>query len=67
MKARITFRSEIVIEGKDISEIRDKWFKLNIYSNEANALGMRFIETNSVEDAETFEDIKSKLVEDVVY
>ena len=67
MKARITFRSEIVIEGKDISEIRDKWFKLNIYSNEANALGMRFIETNSVEDAETFEDIKSKLVEDVDY
>lgn len=67
MKARITFRSEIIIEGKDISEIRDKWFKLNIYSNEAKELGMRFIETNSVEDAETFEDIKSKLVENVDY
>ncbi len=57
MKIRITFRSECYIEGDTLAEIRDKYETTNIYSEEfLENLDGDFVETMTVEDADTYED-----------
>lgn len=53
MELRITFRSEIYIEGETMQDCIDKWGKMSdedIYNKSS------FVEINSIEDAGTFED-----------
>jgi hypothetical protein len=54
MKARITFRSEIVVEGNDLEEIKQKFEGLNLCTKEGNG---DFVELVSVEDNDTYEDL----------
>ena len=61
MKVRITFRSEIVIEGENIDSIAAKWRSLPIFSPAAESCGAEFIEIDSVEDAETHQEIIGKI------
>lgn len=62
MEVRITFRSEIYIEGKDMAEISRKWDSIELFSHEANLAGACEIELNSVEDAETYEDVMTEFI-----
>jgi len=54
MKARITFRSEIVVEGNNLEEIKQKFEGLNLCTKEGNG---DFVELVSVEDNDTFTDL----------
>jgi len=59
MLARITFRSEVYVEGKTIAHIKKKFEQMDLYNKTAekeNELG--FIEINTVEDGETYDDLK---------
>lgn len=56
MEVRITFRSEVFIEGKDLAEIKRKWEELDLNNNSC----MEFVELCSVEDADTYEDIETE-------
>ena len=57
MEVRITFRSEIFLEGKDMKEIVSKWEDMELFSKEANEAYASEIEVVSVEDAETYDDL----------
>jgi hypothetical protein len=57
MEVRITFRSEIFLEGKDMKEIVEKWENIRLFSGEAVAEGANFIEVDTVEDADTYDDM----------
>ena len=61
MEARITFRSEIYIEGKDIGDIEDKFQNTPLFSADAlEKYGAEFIEVVSVEDADSNKDLTNK-------
>ena len=60
MKVRITFRSEIFIDGKDMKEIVSKWANLQLFSSEASVYDADLFEVSSVEDAETHNDVMDK-------
>lgn len=62
MEVRITFRSEIYLEGKDMAEISRKWDSIELFSKEANEAYACEIELNSVEDAETCEDVMTEFI-----
>ena len=54
MTARITFRSEMYIEGNSIEEIMEKFDSFPIFSVDAlEDASAEYIELVSVEDAET--------------
>ena len=57
MEVRITFRSEIFLDGKDMKEIVEKWENIRLFSGEAVAEGADFIEVDTVEDADTYDDM----------
>lgn len=61
MEVRITFRSEVFIEGDNMKEIREKFEELPLYSADAleNA-SADFCEVVSVEDTETSEDLENE-------
>lgn len=57
MLVRITFRSECYVEGDDMAEIRDRFENAGIYSVDfLERLDGDFVETMTIEDAETYED-----------
>lgn len=63
MKARITYRYEIFIEGKDLNDIRRKWYDIDLRPKFVDVApeGVEdggFIEVVSAEDADTYEDLK---------
>lgn len=60
MKARITFRSEIYIDGDDAKDIMRKFMLMNLYSKEAISHSIDFVEINSMEDEDNI-DILSEL------
>ena len=61
MEVRITYRSEIYIEGENLKEIREKWESLNLEPKEAvedeAVTEFGFVEVTSIEDADTYEDL----------
>ena len=57
MKVRIAFRSDIVLEGETMQEIKEAWDSLPLYSEEACNKGMEFLEMDAVEDGDTNEDL----------
>lgn len=60
MKVRITFKSEIVIEGKDLGEVKAKFEEIPIFSSAALENNAEYIETVSVEDNDTYEDLSGQ-------
>ena len=63
MEVRITYRSEIYIKGDSLDEIKRKFETLSLDPNDASDESVTdycFIEITSVEDAMTYEDLKSK-------
>ena len=63
MKVRIVFSSEIVIDGENIDQVREKWEDLSIFSKEATKSGVEFAEVVAVENAETNEDMSDEWCE----
>ena len=61
MTVRISFRSEIYLEGKTLAEIRDKFENLPFYEikdvNGKDVYDYGFCELVTVEDADTYKDI----------
>lgn len=64
MIARITFRSEIYLEGDTLSEIRDKFENFPFYDikdiNGKDVYDYGFCEIVSVEDGNTYNDIMNQ-------
>jgi hypothetical protein len=63
MTARITFRSEIFIEGKNLKEIRDKFETLPFYDidfNDDKVYDYGYCEYISVENADSYKDIMNE-------
>lgn len=65
-RVRITFRSEVIIEGNTLNEINEKWQNLPLFSNDAEECGAEFIEVVSTEDAETYEEVNLDECDDEV-
>ena len=58
MEVRITFRSEIVITGETLADCAKQWEQMELFSDEAKQHEACQIELVSVEDAETYKDIR---------
>lgn len=59
MEVRITYRSEIYLEGENLEEIKQKFESLNldpIDKDDDSVSDYGFIEITTVEDADTYED-----------
>ena len=59
MEVRITFRSEVYINGDSLEDVSKKWESMELFSDEANDCGACEIELVSVEDEDN-NDIKSE-------
>ena len=58
---RITFRSEVIIQAESIEEAKHKWEACELYSDQAKKdLCADFIEIDSIEDADTYDDLTDK-------
>lgn len=63
MTVRITFRSEIFIEGKNLKEIRNKFENLPLYDidfEDDKVSDYGYCELVSVEDADSNEDLENE-------
>lgn len=63
MEARITYRSEIYIEGDTLGDIKDTFETLNLDPVSKNDIGVTdygYVELVSVEDADTYKDLMDK-------
>lgn len=61
MRVRITFRSEIYIEGDSLQDVRSQYESLPIYNDETvENNGLAYVEDVSVEDTETGEDLDNE-------
>lgn len=56
-QVRITFRAEVYVEGETFAECKEKFESMNIFVPESKS---RFIETVSIEDADTFKNIEEE-------
>lgn len=57
MRVRIKFDADLVIEGKDMKEVRQNWESLPLFRKEAMECGLEFGEIILIEDADTYEDL----------
>lgn len=53
MKLRITFRSEMYVEGETMEDCISQWERTPLYPPKTNC---SFVEISSIEDADTYED-----------
>ena len=62
MEVRITYRSEIYIQGDTLEDIKKTWENINLddVKHEENVSDYGFVELMSVEDADSYEDLTSK-------
>ena len=61
MEVRITFRSEVYIEGDTLQDIKEKWESMPLFSEDAlNNANAEFLEEVSVEDAKNYKDLMDK-------
>lgn len=61
MRVRITFRSEISIEGKDLAEVVSKFEGMPLFSADALEEGCaEYLEMVSMDDEDTGEDLMLK-------
>lgn len=56
MEARITFRAEIFIKGKNLDEIEQKWEDMPLFSSDALECGADYVELDSIEEVSTCEE-----------
>ena len=61
---RISFKSKILISGKDNEDIMLKFANMNLYSEEAKKYHIGFINIDSVEDTKTNKDVFDDGMED---
>ena len=59
MKVRISFLSSVVIEGKDLPEIKKQWEDMGIYNDYALEKDVQYKGVISVENSETFEPLNN--------
>lgn len=62
MEIRITYRSEVYIQGDTLEDIKRTWESINLddVEHEENVTDYGFIELTSVKDADSYEDLTSK-------
>lgn len=60
MKVRIAFRSDLIIEGETMKDVRKKWEEISLYSKEAEESGVGFIEIDAIEDADTYDNVEEE-------
>jgi hypothetical protein len=60
MRVRITFRSEIYLEGDSLEEIRSEWESIDLYSEEALEHSADFVELVSADDVDTGEELEDE-------
>ena len=62
MEVRITYRSEVYIQGDTLEDIKRTWENINLddVEHEENVTDYGFVELVSVEDANSYEDLTSK-------
>lgn len=53
MKLRITFRSEVYVEGKTMRDCIKQWAEMPLYHPDNKC---SLVELSSIEDADTYED-----------
>ena len=62
MKVRVNFRSGVFLEGDTIKDIQEQWYNLPLFSADAlKKHNAYFIETLSIEDADTYEDLTNEI------
>ena len=62
MEVRVTYRSEIYIQGDTLEDIKRTWESINLddVEHEENVTSYGFVKLMSVEDADSYEDLTSK-------
>lgn len=65
MEVRITYRSEIYIQGDTLEDIKKTWENINLddVEHEENVTDYGFVHLTSVEDADSYEDLTSKFIQ----
>ena len=56
-KVRIKFSADLIIEGKNMEEVREKWENMPLFSKEAEECCVEYSETLLIEDADTYQDL----------
>lgn len=64
VSVRITFRGEVYVEGETLTECKQKYEALKLFTDES---GASFIEECSVEDGETYKDMSQEWADVDVY
>ena len=63
MRVRIAFRADVLIEGETMAEIRRKWEDMELFSAEAEAADVCFLDVDCIEDADTYNDMEKEFYE----
>ena len=58
MKVRITYRTECMIEAESLAEAKSIWESVTAVPRDTKNAKFEFIETVSVEDGDTYQDIE---------
>jgi DNA-directed RNA polymerase subunit RPC12/RpoP len=58
MEVRIKFNADIVITGDTMEQVRSKFESMPLWSEDAKECGVEFSEIQSVEDANTYNDLE---------
>ena len=58
MNVRITFRTECNIEAESLAEAKEIWVNTKVVPRDTKNAKFEFVETVSVEDADTYQDIE---------
>lgn len=56
-KVEFKFSATLVIEGESFDKIKEKWFKMELFSQEAKDCGVEFADILEVQDPDTCEDL----------
>ena len=61
MTVRVTFRSEVYIDADSVADAKAKFEAMELYSEKAkNEMNADFVEINSIEDSDTYDDLTEK-------
>jgi len=63
MRVRFKFDADIVIEGNNMTEVRENWEQLPLFTQNAVDCGVEFGEVILIEDADTYEDLSHEFNE----
>lgn len=63
-KVRITFKCEVYLEGEDMADVKEQWEDLPVFTADAlEDAYAEILDVESVEDADTHEDLKDEFDE----